>query len=310
MPVHWYYDRQALLRDYGTVRTFLAPRNPHPDSILWRSRFEPGAAGYDILHDQRRYWGQPGIHYHQFLQAGENTLNLKCTRLLMDSLRARGGYDAEDYLERYIAFMTTPGRHCDTYVEEYHRHFFTRLAGGRPPHQCGSPEKHIGGLVGLVPIVVFHRDDPDHAQACSRVHLNLTHRGPRMAVAADLVVAVLLEVLNGASLVDVLEEGMRAQRWPHFGHPFRRWRKLANEEVVGRRLSTACYVEDALPAVLYLAWKYARDPEQGLIVNTHLGGDNAHRGALLGAFFGAAGGPAVFPQRWRTGLYEPLPDLL
>ncbi|MFT7698951.1 MAG: ADP-ribosyl-[dinitrogen reductase] hydrolase, partial [Candidatus Krumholzibacteriia bacterium] len=37
MPVHWYYDRAALARDYGEVRDLLAPRNPHPGSILHRS---------------------------------------------------------------------------------------------------------------------------------------------------------------------------------------------------------------------------------------------------------------------------------
>ena len=39
MPVHWYYDRAALARDYGQVASYLAPRNPHPDSILWRSSY-------------------------------------------------------------------------------------------------------------------------------------------------------------------------------------------------------------------------------------------------------------------------------
>jgi hypothetical protein len=34
MPVHWYYDRMALHRDYGQVTGYLDPRNPHPDSIL------------------------------------------------------------------------------------------------------------------------------------------------------------------------------------------------------------------------------------------------------------------------------------
>jgi len=33
MPVHWYYDRAALERDYGQLASFLPPRNPHPDSI-------------------------------------------------------------------------------------------------------------------------------------------------------------------------------------------------------------------------------------------------------------------------------------
>jgi ADP-ribosylglycohydrolase len=37
MPVHWYYNCQALNQDYGLVTDYLAPHNPHPDSILWRS---------------------------------------------------------------------------------------------------------------------------------------------------------------------------------------------------------------------------------------------------------------------------------
>jgi hypothetical protein len=37
MPVHWYYDRSSLLLDYGKISGNLAPKNPHPDSILWRS---------------------------------------------------------------------------------------------------------------------------------------------------------------------------------------------------------------------------------------------------------------------------------
>src|SRR4051794_38334389 len=41
MPVHWYYDREALRRDYGQVGEYLAPHNPHPDSILWRSAYHP-----------------------------------------------------------------------------------------------------------------------------------------------------------------------------------------------------------------------------------------------------------------------------
>ena len=40
MPVHWYYDREALRRDYGTVDHFMAPRNPHTGSILWRSSYQ------------------------------------------------------------------------------------------------------------------------------------------------------------------------------------------------------------------------------------------------------------------------------
>ncbi|MGB0258506.1 MAG: ADP-ribosylglycohydrolase family protein, partial [Coraliomargarita sp.] len=75
MPVHWYYDTSALDRDYPNLSHYCAPRNPHPDSILWRSRYTPKNKGADILHDQAKYWGQRGIHYHQHLPKGENTLN-------------------------------------------------------------------------------------------------------------------------------------------------------------------------------------------------------------------------------------------
>ncbi|MGD9331653.1 MAG: ADP-ribosylglycohydrolase family protein [Desulfobacterales bacterium] len=310
MPAHWYYRRDALQRDYGTIDRYLAPRNPHPDSILWRSRFPSPGPEFDILHDQRRFWGQRGIHYHQFLVAGENTLNLKCARLLWTSLSHRRGYVADDYLKRYITFMTTPGSHRDTYIEEYHRHFFTRLAGGSAPQRCGITEKHIGGLVGLVPIVAFYRRDALEAAARAQEHLALTHKGARMVSAAAIYIDILHKVLAGEPLGGVLEDALAAQRSPYLGHPFYRWRDLPDSDVIGRRLSTACYVEDALPAVFYLAWKYARDPERGLIVNTHLGGDNAHRGALLGALFGAEGGIEAFPERWISGLYESVPDLL
>jgi len=55
MPVHWYYDTSALRRDYGRVVDYLAPNNPHPDSILWRSSYTPLNEKGNILHDQFQY---------------------------------------------------------------------------------------------------------------------------------------------------------------------------------------------------------------------------------------------------------------
>jgi ADP-ribosylglycohydrolase len=74
--------------------------------------------------------------------------------------------------------------------------------------------------------------------------------------------------------------------------------------VIGERLSTACYVEDAIPAVLYLAWKYHDDPRCGLIANTMAGGDNVHRGAVLGSLLGLENGVGAFPPEWVDGLAE------
>lgn len=302
MPVHWYYDRVALRRDYGEICEFQRPRNPHPDSILWRSSYRAPTPKADILHDQAAFWGKRGVHYHQFLTAGENTLTGQLGQELLASLLARQGYDQASYAERYIAFMTEPGRHRDTYVEECHRGFFANFARGVEPARCAVQEKHIGGLVGLIPIAVWYAADPAKAERMAVQHVSFTHAGERMAHAARLLTRLLVEVLGGRSLAETLRSSMDRQDSPLLGHPFERWVSLPDECVIGRHLSPACYLEDAVPATLFLAMKYHDQPEKALLVNTNLGGDNVHRGAVLGALLGAEHGRNGFPQRWRDGL--------
>ena len=181
MPVHWYYDTLALMRDYGTVKEYLKPKNPHPDSILWRSSYTPPNSSTDILHNQAQYWGKKNIHYHQFLKAGENTLNLKLGRELLLLLQRDGKYSADSWLTEMISFMTTPGKHNDTYVEEYLREYFINLGKKVPPIQCGrKDEKHIGGFSLMLPLLLAFARDPDLARNVSLQHLALTHGGELM----------------------------------------------------------------------------------------------------------------------------------
>lgn len=309
MPVHWYYNREALFEDYGWVTDYLAPRNPHPDSILWRSSYAAPNSKGEILHDQARYWGRKGVHYHQFLAAGENTLNVKLCRLLIESINAVGRYAPDDFAARYVAFMTTPGNHRDTYIEECHRNFFRNYANGRPYLKCGAVEKHIGGLLGMVPVVVFYAGRPREARDKALAHLSVTHPGPKMDMAGSLIIEILLDVLNGTRLQDAILKQIERQANPLLGHPFVAWLNDPDERVIGPRFSTACYVEDSVPAVIYLALKYHDNPQKALIVNTNLGGDNAARGAVLGALLGAEQGVSRFPKPWLEGLVEPLPEL-
>jgi ADP-ribosylglycohydrolase len=50
-----------------------------------------------------------------------------------------------------------------------------------------------------------------------------------------------------------------------------------DSSIVGRKFSTACYITDSFPSLLYLAYKYADNPAMALIANTNVGGENAHR---------------------------------
>ncbi len=299
MPVHWYYDRAALKRDYGIVRDYVAPRNPHADSILWRCEYTPQNERGDILREQAQYWGQRGIHYHQFLRAGENTLNLQLAKVLADSLIANGRYDADDYLARYIAFMLTPGEHRDTYVEEYHRKFFTAYSRGAGPLKCAGSDIHIGGLAHVGVLCAFLAPDAKAARAAVREHIALTHRSDEVLAAGDALTRIICDTAAGGDLREAIFS--HGADW-FSKRKARQWSQDTDEVVVGHRVSSACYIADAFPASLYLAWKYAEDFEAGVIANANVGGDNCHRGAVVGAMLGAAAGKSGIAPRFIDGL--------
>ena len=295
MPVHWYYDREALRQEYGDIRSFLAPKNPHTGSILWRSEYTAANEKGEILHDQAIYWGQRGIHYHQFLQAGQNTLNFRLARELVKFCEARGGYDPDAWLECYIDFMRTPGRHNDTYLEEYHRGFFTRYAMGKAPRKCAIQDEHIGGLAQVAALCyALGSEDEEILRATVKLHVGLTHAHANVLRAADTLVRVLCRIREGVTIHTAIQR--EAGDWLS-GSKAEKWQSQPDTYIIGQRFSPACYIAEAMPASLYLCWKYADDFEAGILANAMCGGDNCHRGAVVGAILGAAHG---VPEAWLT----------
>lgn len=295
MPGHWYYDREALRRDYGTLDHYQAPKNPHPGSILWRSEYTPLNEKGDILREQARFWGQRGIHYHQFLEAGENTINFRLARELHQQVQDHGGYDAERWARRYIECMLTPGWHRDTYLEEYHRGFFTRYAQGKSITRCGISDKHIGGLAQIPALLAALPEDVDPRETIYE-HLALTHRHSNVRRAADCLGRLLRGIQTGQTLREAIARD--AGDW-FSSRKAERWGNRPDEEVIGPIFSPACYIDQAFPAAIYLAWKYHDDFDAGIIANAMVGGDNCHRGAVVGALLGAVHGVS---ERWTTGL--------
>jgi ADP-ribosylglycohydrolase len=296
MPVHWYYDRQALARDYGTITDYLAPKNPHPDSILWRSSYTAAGPKTDILREQAEYWGKRGVHYHQFLGAGENTLNQVLAVELYEMARRDRDYDPERWLDRYVAFMLTPGKHRDTYVEEYHRDFFTNLAAGRKPINCGVRDVHIGGLVPVPALVAAFGPRHHDLRRIVRLHVGLSHKDPEVLDAADVFLNLLVRVARGEDLRTAILE--HSNGWISAAK-IRDWDRHPDDVVIGRLLSPACYITEAFPAALFLAWRHAGDFAAGVCANAQVGGDNCHRGTVVGGLLGAA---CPIPHRFLAGL--------
>jgi len=297
MPVHWYYDRSALRRDYPMLKFYVAPKSPHADSILWRSEYQPLNEKGNILHEQAVYWGRKGVHYHQFLHAGENTLNFQLAVVLFDQVKQAGSYNAEAWIEKYCDFMLTPGRHRDTYVEECHRAFFTNYARGKKWRSCGVDDVHIGGLASVPALVeALGAGHPD-LRGVVQEHVAITHKNSEVLRAADTLVRLHAAIESGAMS---LEEALFEEASDYISRrKVEAWSKKSDEAVIGEILSPACYIKDAFPAALYLAWKYARDFSGGIIANANLGGDNCHRGAVVGSLLGAS---CKVPLKWRAGL--------
>ena len=204
--------------------------------------------------------------------------------------------------------MLEPGWHRDTYLEEYHRHFFTNLAAGRKPINCGVRDVHIGGLVPVPALVAALGPRHHDLREIVRLHVSLTHKDPDVLAAADTLVKILADVTprpeaagrSPAEAAAVLREaileqaaiGSRAAKLDA-------WSRLSDRQLVGGTLSTACYIDDAFPASLALAWRHADDFTAGVVANARCGGDNCHRGAVVGSLLAATAG---IPPRFLTGL--------
>ena len=156
MPVHWYYRTSDIVSTFppnGITQMEAAPAE-HPSSIMSLHSTQAGGRkasaigreinlvvadapdSYDgeivgdvILKGKRKLWGGSHTHYHHGMQAGDNTLNACCARLMLRHLVKNKGYNKRRWLEDYIEFMTAePAMHPDSYAESYHRGFFVLVS--------------------------------------------------------------------------------------------------------------------------------------------------------------------------------------
>lgn len=315
MPVHWYYQPQHIVDHFGKITDFEAPKVHHPSSIMnlsntgghGRGSNKGTLIGEVILHGKRKFWGPPGVHYHQGMKAGENTLNALCLRVLIRTINnSKGKYDADKFLEDYISFMTTPDTHNDTYAESFHRDFFLNWSQGVAPRKCAGAEQHnskqIGAFVMLPATVCAHYFDRELAINKSLEHLGLTHTSKELAGYAALYAGTLWDLLNKKK--DARTAALDINKQLNLGlDAFWNPRRPVNDtQVVGGTYSSACYIDGAFASMTYLMGKYHDSVEECLISNTNCGGENAHRGAALGALMGASAGVQAIPQRWLKKL--------
>ncbi|KAM9766598.1 uncharacterized protein ACNS7B_015500 isoform 1-T2 [Menidia menidia] len=366
MPVHWYYDVQDIRRDFGGwISGFRAPAQRHPSSILslsntagsGRTGWASGARRADvvgsvILHDKLELWRNSDgtVHYHQGLQAGDNTLNVLCALRAARTLvsgrfsdvsqpDARGAVMAD-----YVRFLTTPGSHADTYAESFHRAFFADWRESKPTaprevlafaeqrsrQKLSSPFPDgqldaIGCLPMALPFVLLSASaNEEQAVSAAVEFVRLTHPHPKVPESVAVYGRALHAVLGGAGVQKQAEQALRRLDAWEACQSYRRQAArfpLASEERLKvhqsavNYLGLACYNRGALSSLFYLAHEFHDDLRGGILANTNCGGENCNRGAALGALLGAGsgrGGGGV-PPEWKEELrdaQELLPHIL
>ena len=321
MPVHWFYNPGDIIRLFGKsgISKLEPAPETHPSSIMaLHSTTGGGRAGKRenaqqvvgdvILKGRRHLWGRPNGHYHHGLKAGDNTLNAWWARRLINHLTEHKHYATEVWVQDYIDFMTAdPPAHPDTYAESCHRGFFANLAAGKAPLQCGAvthDTPSMGALVTVAPLALALLGSGkalEEVSACCQAHVWLTHPDKLLSNVVDAYVTLLHTLLNRP------EQPFDTQPFVKAGNVIHGTRidKLLDSNkpdnaVVGRIYSLACYITDSWPSVCFLAARYHNDVPRALLTNTNLGGENAHRGSVLGTLVGMAAGS--HPQHWYREL--------
>eukprot|EP00980_Cylindrotheca_fusiformis_P031278 scaffold26115_cov132-Cylindrotheca_fusiformis.AAC.5 len=333
-PTHWYYGgTRQVIEDYGTKLTdYTKPKYYLAGSILNKSDLNGGGRrrrqsggsngeqqqqktiiGDVINHGKQDLWSpRESIHYHATLEKGENTLEVQLARVLMKSIVEQSGkFDPDHFRESYIKFMMTPNSHNDTYASTCHRMFFSNLIHAQlPPKDCPDNDHHnVDTIDSLVlPTIVAM------AESC---------RQPTADSASKVAAAQCLAVTRKSNLAEqmasqwttVVHAALHEDSDEEFMETFQSFSKqtigrLPNPKVSDSSTMSACYISQSLPGMLDMIAKYLspkrKDPWNALLANANVGGENVHRGSIMGAILGARSGynSGAVPAKLMDGLYH------
>lgn len=162
-----------------------------------------------------------------------------------------------------------------------------------PADQCGLASEataSVGGLVTIAPVAIAELlagGKLERTQQICRDHLRLTHPDDTLARICDAYVSLIHDLLfrSGNSdaktiIAKVAEESANvnlAQLCEKYSD---------DNDIIGGIYTKACPITDSWPGLLYLAYKYNADPKAALLANTNVGGENCHRGSVLGVIVG------------------------
>nr|WP_275755993.1 ADP-ribosylglycohydrolase family protein [Sulfurimonas sp. SAG-AH-194-C21] len=280
-------------------------------------------------------------HYHHGLKAGENTLGANLMRVLMRSVAKTKEYNQVDFIDGFVNHLTTPGVNKDPYTEVYVRAWFNKFTDGVPPHACAEEQRNVWSIAssgGAIRPLLLSLTSPSVYQALGVAlqHQQITHRSDNVSSALTYLVPLLHELLEKKDPMSTIKEhaskvqlikikgSVLSKTYADYMGPGNipkdeMWKihtefsdetldldalleKYTEDEILGTVFTTGCYTEHSVPVLSYLLYKNKFDFRACILANANAGGDNVHRGILLGMLAGAA--CEEIPQDLKEGLVE------
>jgi ADP-ribosylglycohydrolase len=225
-----------------------------------------------------------------------------------------GSFNADHFRDAYVKFMMTPGSHNDTYASTCHRMFFANMIFRQlPPKDCPDNDHHnVDTMDGLVlPTIVamtgmrYDTANPVEIEQAAAECAAVTRRSSELENVSRLWSKVVRSALQGKDD----EEFQRSL--DEFSQ--QTIRRRPNGRVDDDSTMSACYLSSSLPGLIDMIAKYQPSGStkthggdrvwSGLIANANVGGENVHRGSVMGAILGARAGFNSLPPQLSTGLY-------
>ncbi|MFP4474815.1 MAG: ADP-ribosylglycohydrolase family protein [Desulfatibacillaceae bacterium] len=271
MGPHWIYDTAVLKSDFGIVDEY----RDHPED-----------------------------GFHKGKKAGEFTHYGDQTLVLLESVAEKGGFDLDDFAQRWRDFF-------DTYQGYFDRATKGALANfekGKGPSEASSGSNDLAGAGRIAPIALAHINNEDAFIRHARAQTAMTHGDPAVVDSAEFFAYATAQIVNaGADPVTAMEKA--ADREYESGN-IREWFDKGMETLeddtkgVIKRFGSSCHTPDAFPGVVHVIGRWRDDFKEALIQNTMAGGDSAARGMLAGMVLGAHNGMEKIPDSWVNGLAQ------
>jgi len=235
--------------------------------------------------------------------------------------------------------MTTQGNNIEPYMELYIRDWFENYSKGLPIEKCANSQSKrwsIGSHGGVIrPLILsLSAKSKYEGLGIGITHQQLTHNSQNVSSALGSLVPLLFDLLSTQEPIELLQKEMKniplikitgeelSKRYRDAKGPgnipkeemFQIHTEYSNEflsdiieyatdeNMITTRFATACYPEHGLPLIYYFLYKNSFAFKESLLDNANAGGDNVHRGMILGILAGAVA--KEIPAELQTSLKE------